>query len=102
MDKKNFTKELDKINSPVMNFITTKQEVKKDEIKPYLSQKEIDQMEIPEGFRINPAIIEKKSKKVALAIYPSLHKKLKETAKAKNISVNDYICRAIQAYLENY
>ena len=37
---------------------------------------------------------------MALAIYPSLHKKLKEMASKKNMSVNDYICKAISIALE--
>ena len=35
-----------------------------------------------------------------LAIYPSLNKKLMELASKKNMSVNDYICKAISIALE--
>ena len=107
--KKNFTSKMDEI-IPAMNFIPNSSIEQKEEqntvtnnnttSKKYLSSEEIEAINVPEGFRVNPILIEKKSKKMALAIYPSLHKKLKEMASKKNMSVNDYICKAISIALE--
>ncbi|MFR1619796.1 toxin-antitoxin system HicB family antitoxin [Megamonas funiformis] len=103
--KKNFTSKMDEI-IPAMNFISNSS-IEQNTVtnnnttsKKYLSSEEIEAINVPEGFRVNPILIEKKSKKMALAIYPSLHKKLKEMASKKNMSVNDYICKAISIALE--
>ena len=107
--KKDFTSKTNEM-IPAMNFISSSSIEQKEEqntvinnnttSKKYLSSEEIKSINVPEGFRVNPILIEKKSKKIALAIYPSLHKKLKEIASKKNISVNDYICKAISIALE--
>ena len=45
----------------------------------------------PEGYKVNPAFIETKSKRVQLLMQPSLHQKLKNKAAAEGKSLNDLI-----------
>lgn len=45
----------------------------------------------PEGYYINPAYIEARTRRVQLMLKPSLYQKGKETAQAKGISFNELI-----------
>lgn len=50
----------------------------------------------PQGYKVNPAFIETKSKRVQLLMQPSLYARLKAAATAQGLSVNDYIHRALE------
>ena len=45
----------------------------------------------PEGYKFNPLYIETKSKRLQLLLRPTLLKRLREQAGARETSVNDYI-----------
>lgn len=45
----------------------------------------------PEGYKVNPIYIEKKSRRLQVLIQPSLYELLKERAEAEGKSVNDML-----------
>lgn len=45
----------------------------------------------PEGYRLAPQFIEKRTRRVQLVLQPSVYDKIKATAQAENKSLNDYI-----------
>ncbi len=55
---------------------------------------------VPQGFKINHALVETKSKRVQLLMQPSLHSRVKAAADAQGISFNDYVHRALERALE--
>lgn len=94
--------------------MTTKKSFK-DPTMTFISQDSIDKVDKPEeatatpkgitkppeGFKLNRAFIETKSKRIHISMQPSLHKKAQETANDLGISVNDFIHRAIQEAVHN-
>lgn len=54
----------------------------------------------PDGYKLNPLYIEKKSKRVQLLMQPSVYEKLKEKAKSKETSFNDFIHTILQEVAE--
>lgn len=50
----------------------------------------------PEGYRVNPLYIEKRSKRLQLLVQPSLYNKVKAQAETEGCSVNDYIHRVLE------
>jgi HD superfamily phosphodiesterase len=58
-------------------------------------------MEAPEGYKVNPLYIEKKTRRVQLILQPSLVDKMKELAFKKKISMNEAVSQAIAEYLHN-
>lgn len=72
----------------------------------FISQESIDKVEgtpakaptgkAPEGYKLNPAFVETKSKRVQILIQPSLHREAKAMAEELGVSLNDFIHRAIQ------
>lgn len=79
--KKSFKAEL----NPAMQFISTPTEeaVTRDK-------------EAPEGYKVNPLYIEKRSKRLQLLVQPSLYNKIKAQADAEGCSVNDFIHRLLE------
>ncbi len=49
----------------------------------------------PEGFKRNPEFIEVKSRRLQLVLQPSLFDRVKETASAAGLSVNEYVSRIL-------
>lgn len=82
MAKKTFN-----LNNPAMQFISTPTEepIKPEEIAP-----------APEGYKISPLYVEKKTKRLQLLLKPSVFDKLKAKALKEDRSVNDII----NTYLE--
>lgn len=52
----------------------------------------------PEGYRVNPLYIEKKTKRVQLVLQPSLYAKAEAAARNAGISFNELVHRALQNY----
>ena len=78
--KKSFIADL----NPAMQFIST-------------PAKEMEtREEIPEGYKLNPLYVEKRSKRLQLLVQPSLYDKVKAQADAEGCSVNDYIHRILE------
>lgn len=78
MAKKDFSS----IESPALQFIS------KEEAPQ--TQKQTSQ-KVPEGYKINPEYIEKKSRRLQLLMQPSLYDLLKERALKEGTSVNNLI-----------
>ncbi len=51
----------------------------------------------PEGHKLNPKYIEKRSKRIQLVVQPSLFEKMKAAADAVGLSLNEY---ANQAFID--
>lgn len=61
-----------------------------DPIKQFITPIEEPSREaIPEGYKINPLYVEKRSRRLQLLIQPSLYAKLKAKADMEGWSVND-------------
>lgn len=54
----------------------------------------------PEGYKLSPQYIEKKSRRVQLLIQPSLYEDVKKKASSLGISTNEAISKALKAYTE--
>ena len=50
----------------------------------------------PEGFKVNPLYIEKKTKRCQLVMQPSLYAKIKAAADVAGLSFNEYVCQALE------
>lgn len=50
----------------------------------------------PEGYKINPLYVEKKSRRLQLVLRPSLYERAKKQAQARGISLNEYVCQALE------
>lgn len=55
--------------------------------------------ETPEGYKVNPYYIEKRSKRLQMLIQPSLYDKLKKKADGEGCSVNDALHRILEEAL---
>lgn len=53
----------------------------------------------PEGYKVNPAFVETKSRRLQLLMQPSLHDRIKARAAAEGLSVNEYIHKALEEAL---
>ena len=56
----------------------------------------------PEGYRVDPRFIEKKSQRVQLVMQPSLYKRAQRAAKKQKISFNELIHQLLNAYLTEF
>lgn len=54
----------------------------------------------PEGYYLNPAYIEKKTKRVQLLMKPSVHDKARSKASSLGMSLNDYINTLVEKDME--
>lgn len=81
MSKKTFKSNLEDLDNPALQFISTV-------LNKNQSDNKQDKNITPEGYKLVP---ESKSKRLQLLIQPSLYKKIKEKALANGTSVNDTI-----------
>lgn len=51
---------------------------------------------VPEGYKLNPKYIEKRTKRIQLVVQPSLYDKLKAAADAAGLSLNEYANQAFK------
>ena len=65
---------------------------------PYL---DIQPETAPEGYKVNPMYIEKKTRRLQMLMQPSLHAKVKKAADRQGVSVNDYIHKVLEEHLKN-
>lgn len=84
--KKSFKADL---ANPAMQFISTPAEETVVETRT----------EAPEGYRVNPLYIEKRSKRLQMLIQPSLYDKLKSKADREGYSVNDTLHKILEEAL---
>ncbi len=81
--------------NPAMQFISTPAE---GEDKAERTERPATG-EAPEGYKVNPLYIEKKSKRLQLLLQPSLYDKLKAKADGEGSSVNDTLHRILEEAL---
>lgn len=80
--------------NPSMNFISQMSITKADQ-QEATPQRTPAGTKAPEGYKVNPEYIEKKTKRVQLLIQPSLYSEAKTLSEELGISLNDLIHRAI-------
>lgn len=99
MAKKDFKRE-----NPALSFISIPEEEQEQEVKDLESRPAPEQLQrkpqAPQGYKLNPAFIELKSKRVQLLLQPSVVQAIKDKAKEKGLSMNEAINEAIVEYLE--
>jgi len=61
-----------------------------------------DTLTPPEGYKINPYYIEKKSQRVQLVMKPSIYKRSQKAAKKQKISFNELVHQALETYLNEF
>lgn len=82
--------------NPALQFISTAEtETQPEEREPMPAQAKPSQKP-PKGYKVNPLYIETKSRRLQLVLQPSLYEKVKATAKAKKLSVNEYIHQLLE------
>ena len=50
----------------------------------------------PDGYKLDPRYIEKRTRRLQLILQPSLYERVKEQADSSGISVNDYIHQVLE------
>ena len=86
--KKTFTNQLGGQQfNPAMQFISTAPKTEPPKPVAPASGRE----PAPEGFRLNPMYIEKKSRRLQLLLQPSIYDAVKRRAEGEGVSVNDLI-----------
>lgn len=83
--RKSFKAEL----NPAMQFISTPAEEREADATTVTAP-------APEGYKVNPLYIEKRSKRLQLLVQPSLYDKIKAQADGEGCSVNDFIHRVLE------
>lgn len=73
--------------NPVNQFISQEAKVEREEAT------------IPEGYKIDPNLIEKKTRRLQLLLQPSLYEKLKKRAFEEGKSVNDTLHNILEKAL---
>lgn len=91
MAKKSFKADL---ANPAMQFISTPAET-----TAKADTRAEARAEAPEGYRVNPLYIEKRSKRLQMLIQPSLYDLLKGRADSEGCSVNDTLHRILEEAL---
>ena len=88
MTKKSFKDDL----NPAMNFISQESKKKVEKTSSEKIQKSTElRKQAPEGFKVNPLYIEKRSKRIQVLLQPSIYEKIKNKATAEGVSVNEII-----------
>lgn len=88
MAKKSFK---EGIENPAMQFISLEPE------QAY--RRGSDEEAIPEGYKLDPKYVEKKTRRVQLLLKPSIYDKAKSTAEAQGKSLNDFINNLLEKEL---
>lgn len=75
--------------NPAAQFISIPEA--QEEPTPSAAPERLGAFEAPEGYKVNPAYIEKKTRRLQLLMRPSLYDRLKAKAEAEGQSVNEMI-----------
>lgn len=51
---------------------------------------------VPDGYKLNPLFIEKRTKRLQLVLQPSLYDRIREKSAAEGISINEYCHRVLE------
>lgn len=77
-------------NNPALQFITMEEPAEAEEEQEKITTP-AGRQKAPEGYKLNPEYIEKKSKRVQLVLQPSLYNRVKAKAKKSKLSLNEYV-----------
>lgn len=75
-------------DNPALQFISAAQPEEPAPARPVESP--------PEGYKANPLYVEKKTRRLQLVLQPSLYERVKRQAQARGISLNEYVCQALE------
>lgn len=81
-------------DNPALQFISNAEDEKAAPTTPTAPQQT---GKPPEGYKLNPLYVEKRSRRVQLTLQPSLYERVKARAGAAGISVNDYVHTILEA-----
>lgn len=93
--KKSFKME----NNPAMDFIS-EESIEAIDGKQAETSTPTGGIKAPEGYKPNPAFIEKKSRRVQILVQPSVYEEVKAKAAELGISTNEAINEALRKYVE--
>lgn len=79
-----------KVDMAELNFISQVETTKQKRVKTTPAA------DVPEGYKLNPMYLEKRTKRVQLILQPSLYDKAKAIADAEGISFNEYCSRILE------
>ena len=85
--------------NPALAFISTPAQPQAGTVadrEPTSSKPQIRKSDAPAGYKVNPAFIETKSRRIQLLFQPSLHQAVKEIAEARGQSVNEFIHETLE------
>lgn len=77
--------------NPALQFISTVKEEEQEVIPPPMPITE----KTPEGYKLNPLYVETKTRRLQLALQPSLFDRVKMEADKSELSVNEYVHRIL-------
>lgn len=70
-------------------------------LKAELSPKRRRKAKVPEGMKVNPAYIEKRTQRLQLVLQPSLFARVKAAAQEQGVSVNDLVHTLLEANIKD-
>lgn len=101
--KKSFIAEGD---NPALQFMSAPLNIRKAEPKAAAGETQKPaaagrKKQAPEGYKVNPEYVEKRTKRVQLVLQPSLYEELREYSQKLGISLNDLAHRALYEAVHN-
>lgn len=75
-------------DNPALQFISAPE---REQTEPTTEATPTAPTKAPAGYKINPLYIEKRTQRLQLVLQPSLYERVKNTAQAQGISINEFI-----------
>ena len=72
-------------DNPALQFISTPEREQTTEATPTAPTK------APEGYKLNPLYVEKRTQRLQLVLQPSLYERVKSKAQTQGVSINEFI-----------
>lgn len=91
MSRKTFKDKAVFQENPALQFLTTPMDIAEETPPAQAAGEAPAPASAPDGFRVNPLYIEKKSRRMQLVLQPSLYARVQAHAKAAGVSVNEYV-----------
>ena len=77
--------------SPALAFIKPAAEQEQEQEQATNAPASLSSRKAPEGMKVNPYYIEKRTRRVQLVLQPSIYDKAKAASEALGLSFNDYV-----------
>lgn len=81
----------DYTESPALAFIKPTAEQEQEQEQATNAPASLSSRKAPEGMKVNPYYIEKRTRRVQLVLQPSIYDKAKAASEALGLSFNDYV-----------